>query len=54
MFDLEAGVKDGLKVTTWLDSATEPFPAARVHIPHYDNPRMRRGLTNFVAAFGKK
>lgn len=47
-------VKDGLKVTTWLNSNTEPFPPAKVHTPDYNDPRMRKALQNFIAALGKK
>jgi len=47
-------VKDGLKVTMWLNSATEPFPPAKVHTPDYNDPRMRKAMTNFVVALGKK
>jgi hypothetical protein len=47
-------VKEGLKVTTWLNTATEPFPPAQVHTPDYNDPQMRMALRNFVAAFGKK
>ncbi|MDA1229325.1 MAG: DUF4832 domain-containing protein [Planctomycetota bacterium] len=47
-------VKDGLKVTTWLNSATEPFPPAKVHTPDYNDPRMRTALNNFIAALGEK
>ncbi|MEZ6127119.1 MAG: DUF4832 domain-containing protein [Planctomycetaceae bacterium] len=47
-------VKDGLKVTTWLNTNTAPFPAQNVHTPDYNDPRMRRALQNFIAALGKK
>ncbi len=47
-------VKDGLKVTTWMNSNTAPFPPAKVHTPDYNDPRMRRALKNFVAALGER
>lgn len=47
-------IEDGLKVTTWLNKNTEPFPPATVHTPDYNDPRMRRALVNFVRAMGKK
>jgi hypothetical protein len=47
-------IKDGLKVTTWLNSATEPFPPAKVHTPDYNDPRLRKALKNFIVALGKK
>lgn len=47
-------VKDGLKVTTWLDKNTEPFPPGKVHTPDYDDPRLRKALLNFIEALGEK
>jgi len=47
-------VKDGLKVTTWLNTNTAPLPPEKVHTPNYDDPRMRLALKNFIAALGKK
>ncbi len=47
-------IKDGLKVTTWLNENTAPFPPAKVHTPDYNDPRLRKALKNFIAAMGKK
>lgn len=47
-------VRDGLKVTEWLNTNTHPFPAKMVRTPDYDDPRMRDALKNFLAAFGRK
>ena len=47
-------IKDGLKVTTWLNDNTAPFPPEKVHTPDYNDPRLRMALKNFIAAMGKK
>lgn len=47
-------VEDGVKVTTWLNSNTQPFPPAKVHTPDYDDPRMRQALRNFIVALGSR
>lgn len=47
-------VKDGLMVTTWLNTNTEPFPPAEVKTPDYNDPRLRMAMRNFIAALGKK
>lgn len=47
-------VRDGLKVTTWLNDNTAPFPPEKVHTPDYNDPRLRMALKNFIAAMGKK
>ncbi|MEZ6043640.1 MAG: DUF4832 domain-containing protein [Planctomycetaceae bacterium] len=47
-------IKDGLKVTTWLNEAMDPFPPAKVHTPDYNDPRLRRAMQSFVTAMGKK
>lgn len=46
--------KDGLKITTWLNTNTAPHPPEKVHTPDYDDPRMRMALRNFINAMGKK
>ncbi len=47
-------IKDGLKVTTWLNDNTAPFPPEKVHTPDYNDARLRSALKNFIAAMGKK
>ena len=47
-------IKDGLKVTTWLNDNTAPFPPEKVHTPDYNDPRLRKALKNFITALGKK
>ncbi len=47
-------IKDGVKVTTWLNDNTAPFPPAEVHTPDYNDPRVRAALKSFIAAMGKK
>jgi len=47
-------IKDGLKVTTWLNENTAPFPSEKVHTPDYNDPRLRKALKAFIAAMGKK
>ena len=47
-------IDDGLKVTTWLNDNTAPFPPEKVHTPNYNDPRMRKALQNFIVAMGKK
>ena len=47
-------LKEGLKVTTWLNENTAPFPPEEVHTPDYNDPRLREALKNFIAAMGEK
>ena len=47
-------VKEGVKVTTWLNDNTAPSPPEKVHTPDYNDPRLREALTNFIAAMGEK
>ncbi|MCU0704842.1 MAG: hypothetical protein MUF18_12760, partial [Fimbriiglobus sp.] len=47
-------VKDGLKVTKWLYTETQPFPPAPIETPDYEDKNLRRSLKSFLAAFGKK
>jgi hypothetical protein len=47
-------INDGLKVTTWLNDNTAPFPPEKVHTPDYNDPRLRKALKNFITAMGKK
>lgn len=45
---------DGLKVTKWTYTETQPLPPARVRTPDYANPQLRRALKRFIAALGKR
>lgn len=45
---------DGLKVTEWLYTETQPFPPAPIRTPDYADLKLRRALNNFIAAMGKK
>ena len=47
-------VDDGLKVTKWLNTNTDPFPRKNCWTPDYSDPRMRRALTSFIKAFAEK
>jgi hypothetical protein len=47
-------VKDGLKVTKWLYTETQPLPPAPIETPDYEDKNLRRSLKNFLAALGKK
>ena len=47
-------IDDGLRVERWLDTGTEPFPPAHVETPDYEDPRLRRLLRAFIAAFGDR
>lgn len=46
--------KQGLKVTEWLNTNTDPFPRQKVRTPDYSDPRLRKLLKDFVAAMGAK
>jgi len=45
---------DGVKVTEWLYTETQPFPPKQIRTPDYADPKLRRALSNFIAALGKK
>jgi hypothetical protein len=45
---------DGLQVTEWLNTNTDPFPRQRVRTPDYSDPRLRQALQDFIAALGAK
>ena len=47
-------IEDGLKVHKYLNTNTHPFPPSKVETPDYEDKNLRRALTNFIAAFGKK
>lgn len=46
--------KAGMKVTEWLNTNTDPFPREQVRTPDYADPRLRKMLKSFIAAFGAK
>lgn len=45
---------DGIKVTEWLNTNTDPFPRQKCWTPDYSDPRMRQALKNFITALGGK
>jgi len=47
-------VQAGLTVRTWTNTNTQPLPPAIDHTPDYEDPRLRRALTNFIAALGAR
>lgn len=44
----------GLKMRTWTNTNTHPWPPAVDHTPDYEDPRLRAALTNFILAFGHR
>ena len=44
----------GLKIRTWTNTNTQPFPPALDHTPDYEDPRLRTALTNFIHALGRR
>ena len=44
----------GLKVHRYTNTNTQPFPSKPVETPDYENADLRRCLTRFIAALGKK
>lgn len=47
-------IDDGVKVTEWLNTNTDPFPRKKCWTPDYSDQRMRQALKDFIAALGKK
>lgn len=47
-------LRDGLRVTSWQYTETQPFPPAMLETPDYANPKLRESLQKFIAALGKK
>jgi hypothetical protein len=47
-------VRDGLKVTKWLYTETQPLPPAPIETPDYEDQNLRKSLKLFLDAFGKK
>jgi hypothetical protein len=44
----------GLKVHRYLNTNTQPFPPQKVETPDYNDPNLRKALTSFIYALGKK
>lgn len=47
-------VTDGLKVTKWMYKDAPPTPTNPVETPDYEDKNLRKSLTAFIAAFGKR
>jgi hypothetical protein len=47
-------IKNGLKVHKYVNTNTHPLPPAKIETPDYADPNLRRAMTRFVAALGKK
>ncbi len=47
-------VTDGLKVTKWMYKDAAPTPTNPVETPDYEDKNLRKSLTAFIAAFGKR
>ena len=46
--------EQGVQVTEWLNTNTDPFPRKQVRTPDYSDPRLRAALQSFIAAMGVK
>ena len=44
----------GVRIHTWTNTNTAPFPAQVDHTPDYEDPRLRTALTNFIHALGRR
>ena len=44
----------GLRLRTWTNTNTQPWPPAVDHTPDYEDPRLRAALTNFIHALGRR
>jgi hypothetical protein len=47
-------IQGGLKVHRYTNTNTAPFPPTEVITPNYEDPNLRKELTDFIAAFGKR
>ncbi|MCL4178075.1 MAG: DUF4832 domain-containing protein [Verrucomicrobia bacterium] len=45
---------EGVRLRTWTNTNTQPFPPAIDHTPDYEDPRLRAALTNFIHALGAR
>ena len=47
-------VDQGVRVTEWLNTNTEPFPPTKVRTPDYNDPRLRKAMKTFVLQLGER
>ncbi|WP_146457009.1 DUF4832 domain-containing protein [Rubripirellula tenax] len=47
-------VEGGLKVHRYLNTNTAPFPPAAIETPDYGDPNLRKVMTDFITAWGKR
>lgn len=47
-------IQEGLKVHRYINTNTAPFPPTEVITPDYEDPNLRKELTNFIATLGKR
>ena len=47
-------IKGGLKVYDYVNTNTQPLPPKQVETPDYSNPDLKRAMTQFILALGKK
>jgi hypothetical protein len=46
--------EEGMKVTEWLCTNTDPFPRQMVRTPDYSDPRLHAALRSFILALGER
>jgi hypothetical protein len=44
----------GVRLRSWTNTNTQPFPPKIDHTPDYEDPRLRTALTNFITALGAR
>ncbi len=47
-------VDQGVRLHVWKNTNTQPFPPQTCYTPDYEDPRLRRAMIDFIAAFGAK
>ena len=47
-------VDQGVKLHVWTNTNTQPFPSKTSYTPDYEDPRLRKALGDFIAAFGAR
>jgi len=47
-------IQAGVKLRTWTNTNTQPWPPAVDHTPDYEDPRLRAALTHFIHALGRR
>ena len=47
-------IDQGLKIRTWTNTNTQPFPSKEDHTPDYEDPRLRAAFKAFIAALGAR